>query len=144
MRKLSDKGESSFYYTLIDLNGSKKWQLNILASKKEIILKAIKEDNLESIANMPHGHRYIATLFSFTVCKNDSRSLRKNRILFCIFCLSWREDLTPFRKIYIYKLYIKVCLLNLSYLKKFIRTKSLIPGHVNWELINREATGLWT
>lgn len=52
-----------FVLCIIDLDGSKKGQLNVFASRIEIILKAIKVDNIGSIADMPQGRRYITTQF---------------------------------------------------------------------------------
>ena len=58
--------------------------------RKRLFFKTVKADNLESIADMTQGQKYIATQFSFAVCTNDSVSLRNNWIPFCIFCLCWQ------------------------------------------------------
>lgn len=63
MRKLRAKGHSSFYYTVTALDRSKKRQLNILASKGEIIFQNCKRRQLRKhCRHAPRAEVYYNTV----------------------------------------------------------------------------------
>ena len=84
------KGTALFTALWLPLIEAKSDSWTFWHQRERLFFKTVKEDNLESIADMPPGQKYITTQFSFTVYKNDSMPVKKNWILFCIFCLSWQ------------------------------------------------------